>query len=147
MAAADVFNFGDFDLVFEDTLNSGTFVGFCGIQQAEWDRSADISTTMIPDCDPEAPGTPRHFEKSRSATFTGSGTVDAASMVRLNAWWAAKAKRNVRMFRDVSGARGGGYYQGLAILTNIKETGGEHDTWKFSISIMFDGEPSFTASA
>jgi hypothetical protein len=147
MALADYINSSDFNLLFEDTLDSGVFSGFCGVQNAEWARTSDVNTVAVPNCDPALPSENVHYDRTRNAQFTGSGTVDGPTWKRLEAWWAAKARRNVRLFLNVTGARGGGYWQGLARLMNLTMTAAEHDTIKFSFTVMFDGEPAFTAAA
>lgn len=148
MAQAQTITFGKAMIMLGDGASSEAFAAPCGFSDLTMTINFETNTVNVPDCsDPDLAAWLTTDVASQQMTLQGSGVLDKAAMQTWQAWWytAGAVEKNVRWFRDLSSADGGGYFQAPAVLTAYEETGSRGQRWQNSVSIALNGKPSFVA--
>lgn len=97
----------------------GTFVAPCGFTKKALKHSTTSSDTEVPDCDdPDLPANVERAVSALSYQVTGSGVLAAENLALWRAWFQAGESRAIKVEVDDTGANGGGFYTGNAILTD-----------------------------
>lgn len=146
MAKPRTLSFANFKIYVEDPDAPGTYVAPCGFTQKALNFQTESSDTNVPDCDdPEAPAWKERAISALSAQVTGAGVLALDSYSFWRAWFLAAESRNIRVLFDDTGANGGGYYQGAAILTNIgHSTQLQSDGNKAQSQVTLDSDGEWT---
>lgn len=141
--------FSDFVVLLGDGATPENFTAPCGFTKRSLKLSAATSEAVVPDCDdPDAVPWTERLSSSQSAQVSGSGVLAMASL----ATWRARVgvSGNVRVMFDDTGANGGGYYQGAAILSDLSfdsDRTANGGRTQISVTIDNDGEWVWTAAA
>lgn len=149
MAQAKSIRFGKQMILLGDGASSEVFTAPCGFSEITMTVNIESNTVNIPDCDdPDLAAWLATDIVSQQMTLQGSGLLEQDAMQVWHSWWFTNAgeERNVRYFRDLSAASGGGYFQGPATLTAYEETGSRGQRWQSSVGIAFNGKPTFVAA-
>lgn len=135
MARPQTIKFGDFK-VFLGNDDATVFTAPCGFTQKALTISADVATENIPDCDdPDAPAWTGRNVTSLSASVSGSGVLAAESY---DVWVERMTDAVSFPVRVQVGDLG--WWQGLAILSNITHTANLGPKVEASVSLDSDGE-------
>lgn len=123
MAKPRTLSFANFKVLLGDGSSPEMFAAPCGFTQKALTLTAANSGTVVPDCDdPEAPAWEEKGVTSLSAQITGQGVLSMASLSVWREWWSSGLAQNVRLLYDDTGANGGGYWEGPALLTSIGDS-------------------------
>ena len=124
------------------------FAAPCGLTSLTKTTNVETNTVNIPDCtDPDLSSWLGIDEISRQIQLSFGGILNVESLQLWQEWDLAGGYKNVRWFRDLDLADGGGYLQGPALLTAFEETGEEKQRYQISGTITFDGKPTWTDAA
>lgn len=151
MAKPRTLTFSNFKVWIADSASPGVFTAPCGFNQKALNLTAETSDTNVPDCDdPEAPAWTERGVTALSAEVTGQGVMAMGSLEAWREWFLAAESRMVRVEFDDTLANGGGYYQGLAIVTNLGHAvalGSDGNKAQLSVTLVSDGEWTWTDAA
>lgn len=146
MAAAETIKFGEQQLLIGDGADPEVFTAPCGITSLTKSTSTNTSDIDIPDCDdPDLVIWLGIDEVSRRMTLTFSGTLAQQSLALWQEWELNGGFRNVRWFRNLTDPVLRGYLAGSALLTEFEETSEARGRYTFTGTIIFDGQPTWTA--
>ena len=151
MAQAQTFKFGKAVILLSDMGGTPAFTAPCGFEELTMTINIETNNVNIPDCDdPDLAAWLATDIVSKQMTLSGAGVLDKAAMQVWQDWWLNDQPAdevNVRWFRDLSGADGGGYFMAPAILTAYEETGSRGQRWRNSVTLALNGKPTFTAAS
>lgn len=130
----------------EDPASPGTFLRPCGLNNHTATFSKASTEVLIPDCDdPELPAWVGRGVESLDFSATGSGILAAEAV---DTWWEAfnttesiLARIYVGKPTDVANGR---YWQGNIHITSLEIGGERGGRASASISIVSDGELTFS---
>lgn len=143
---AQTIKFGEQQLLIGDNATPEVFGAPCGITSLTKSTSTNTSDIDIPDCDdPDLVIWLGVDEVSKRMTLTFSGTVAQQSLALWQEWELNGGFRNVRWFRNLTNLALRGYLAGPALLTEFEETSEARGRYTFSGTIIFDGQPTWTA--
>jgi len=147
MARAVTAKFEEFVLEVE-TNTPGTYALVCGLTDVTINRSANIDTTEIPDCDNEAlPYAVDRSVRSIEVSVSATGVWAQSSNDMLNDWLYSGTTKNIRV-RNTRAAVGDTETEAgpalLATLTNARAKG---QAVTAEIEIQFNGTPTRTNKA
>lgn len=146
MAQALTVKFGEQQLLIGDGADPEVFTAPCGITSLTKSTSTNTSDIDIPDCDdPDLVIWLGIDEVSRRMTLTFSGTLAQQSLALWQEWELNGGFRNVRWFRNLTDPVLRGYLAGSALLTEFEETSEARGRYTFTGTIIFDGQPTWTA--
>lgn len=147
MAQANTIKFGSTSILLGDGATVETFAAPCGFTSLSMTVNIETNSVNVPDCaDPDLPAWLQSDEVSKQMVLSGSGVLDTAAMQIWDAWVLAGGEKNVRWFRNIDGADGGGYFQAPGILTQYEETGERGQRYTVNIGVTLNGKPAFTAN-
>jgi hypothetical protein len=151
MAQPRTLSFGNFKVYIGSNDSPGTYTAPCGFNQKALTIEAETSDTTVPDCDdPEAISWTERGVTALSATVNGSGVMAMASLELWRTWMLAGTPRTVRVEFDDTGANGGGYYEGDAILQSLGHSvalGSDGNKTQLAVNIVSSGAWTWTAAA
>jgi hypothetical protein len=152
MAQADTIRFGKaFILLSNMVLPTPTFTAPCGFESLALNINIATSDVNIPDCDdPDLAAWLATDVVSKQMSLTGSGVLDTGAMQVWQDWWLndlPEPEVDVRFFRDLSQAKGGGYFQAPGVLTSYGESGQRGQRWQNSVTINLNGKPVWVPAA
>lgn len=147
MARAITANFHEFVLEVE-TETPGTYAKICGLTARGINRTSNMSTSEVPDCDDESlPAAVERAVQSQELTISGSGSWASQSHEMMLDWWYSGATKNIRI-RNTKAAIGDTEIEaGPAYLVNLNNTVNRGEKVSAEIEIQFDGVPTRTAKA
>lgn len=121
----------------ETSAGSGVFTHDCLINTDRGIQfSSDTNTILVPDCDnPDDPAWMERIKDGLSATITGAGVLDKASVAKYDEWMRDSASKNVRVYIGTHG-----YWAGAFHLTGWEVTGSRNEKQQVSITLESDGE-------
>lgn len=135
--------------VLEVEFTTGTWSRICGITDITINRTSQIDTTEVPDCDDESlPLAIERQVRSQEVTVSGTGVYAQSSAKRLIEWQKSGATqptriRNLKALAD--GVPGDIVAEtGPAILVNLNNTRTKGQKVTAEIEIQFDGVPTLT---
>lgn len=148
MAKPLTLSFANFKIWLNDSNSPGVFTAPCGFTQKSLTIDAATSDATVPDCDDqEAPAWTERAVTALSATVNGQGVMAMASLTLWREWMLAAESRIVRVEFDDTGANGGGYYQGNAILQSLGQSvalGSDGNKTQLAVNLVSDGEWTWT---
>lgn len=148
MAQANTIKFGSTSILLGDGASPEVFAAPCGFTSLTMTVNIETNSVNVPDCtDPDLPAWLVSDEVSKQMVLSGQGVLDTDAMQTWDAWLLAGGEKNVRWFRDLTGANGGGYFEAPALLTTYEESGERGQRYSVSIGLTLNGQPSFTAAA
>lgn len=151
MAKPRTLPFGNFKVYLGDGGGPETFSVPCGFTKDSLKLASQTSSTVVPDCDdPDAAAWEEKAVSSLSAQVQGSGVLAMAALATWRAWFLSAASKNVRIMFDDTGANGGGYFQGAAILTDLSfdaDRTANGGRTQISVTIDNDGEWTWVDNA
>jgi hypothetical protein len=111
--------------------------------------TAESNQTRIPDCDdPELISWIKREKTALGATINGAGVLNTPDTEEYFNWWKSTSAKVIRVeLSGVSGANGGGYFQGSFHLTNFEITGDLGEYAQCSVSLESDGEITWVDAA
>lgn len=131
-----------------ETDTPGTYAVICGITTRGVDRTSNMDSAEVPDCDDES--LPLAVEKdvhSQEVTISGSGLYATQSAGVLMDWWYSGATRNIRVHHVKAQVGDTEYESGAAFLSKLSNQATKGNRTTADLSIEFDGVPSRTAKA
>lgn len=146
MAQATTVRFGQQALLIGDGATpTENFTAPCGITSLTKTTNVETNTVNIPDCDdPDLASFLGIDEISRQIQIQFGGVLATEALDMWQEWDLAGGYKNVRWFRDLSAANGGGYLQGSALFTAFEEAGEAKQRYNITGTITFDGKPTWT---
>jgi hypothetical protein len=129
-------------------LTVETFVAPCAFTGRALDFAGDTVDTTVPDCDDvDAPVYVERVLSTKSATVTGEGVLSMGDLAMWRAFFEARESRNCRIVFDLTGAQGGGYYQGKFILTKFTPSSERSGKTTISVELKNDGDVTWVNAA
>lgn len=147
MAQARTIRFGEAYILLQEQDTAAAFVAPCGFETLTMTVNVETNNTNVPDCeDPDLSAWLETDVVSKQMTLEGEGLLDKDAMQMWQDWWlnGGEEPRQVRFFRDVSSADGGGYFQAPAQITAYSETGSRGARWRVSVTLALNGKPVWT---
>ncbi|UXN62907.1 phage tail protein [Phyllobacterium sp. A18/5-2] len=147
MARAITENFHEFVLEIE-TETPGTYAALCGLTSRGINRTSNMSTSEVPDCENEAlPAAVERAVQSQEVTVSGSGVWAQTSHELMLDWWYSGATKNVRIKNTKAAVGDTEIEAGAAYLVSISNQAERGQKVTAEISVEFDGIPTRTAKA
>lgn len=145
MAQAKSIKFGQIMMLIGDGETDEQFEAPCGFETLSLVVNIETNTTNVPDCeDPDLPSWLVSDEVSKQMVLSGEGVMDTDAMQKWQEWLMDGGEKNVRWFKDLPSAAGGGYWQAPGILTTYEENGERGQRWRQNIGITLNGKPVWT---
>ncbi|MBB95582.1 MAG: hypothetical protein CML68_13455 [Rhodobacteraceae bacterium] len=150
MAVADTLSYDEMVLEVEFTAESGTYTKICGITGVTINRSANVTTSEIPDCDDETvPHSVVRDVRSIEVTASGTGVWAMSSHPAMHDWFYSGASKNARLRNtkvESEGTSGDPYQEsGPAILASLSnERPDDKGRVTAQVEIQFSGTPTVT---
>jgi len=148
MAKATTAKFEELILEFE-TDTPGSYAPICGLIDVTINRTSNVDTTEVPDCDDES--LPLSLEKqvrSQEVTISATGVWALQSNKRMLEWWYSGATKNIRVRNakaENDGSQGEPYAEsGPALLASLNNSRTKGQAVMAEIEIQFDGLPTVT---
>jgi hypothetical protein len=102
--------------------------------------SGSSSDQVIPDCTtPDEPGWVIRTVDGLTASITGAGVVDTASLATFWTWFNSAIEKNIRVKVDVPLADSGGHWAMKAVLTDFSVSGTRNEKASFDCTILSSG--------
>lgn len=147
MARAITENFHEFILEVE-TETPGTYAALCGLTSRGINRTSNMSTSEVPDCDDESlPAAVERAVQSQEVTVSGSGVWAQTSHELMLDWWYSGATKNVRIKNTKAAVGDTEIEAGPAYLVSINNQAERGTKVTAEIEVEFDGVPVRTAKA
>ena len=106
---------------------------------------ADTNEFIVPDCDnPDDPAWKEVVKDGLSATISGSGLLHTTNTETWFNWLKSSATKNCRVVINVLAGVGGGYFSGAFHLTAFEITGNRGEKAQVSVTMVSDGEITWT---
>jgi hypothetical protein len=138
--------FGNFKVYLGDGATPEVFSLPCGFTKESLKISNASSSTVVPDCDdPMAAAWEERAVSAISAQVSGSGVLAMAALATWRAWALSGQSKNIRVMFDDTGANGGGYFQGAAILSDwSSDADRTANGGRTQISVTIDNDGEWT---
>ncbi|WP_454914984.1 phage tail tube protein [Xanthobacter sediminis] len=127
-----------------DGASPEVFAFPCGLTTTGLNRSAETSSTAVPDCaDPDAPAWTENEVSTMSWEASGSGVLAAESVATWDDWHASGLEKNAQIDLGTA-ANDGRRYTGAALLTAYNITGERGQ--KVNVEVTITGTGPLTAA-
>lgn len=147
MARATTENFHQMVVEIE-TDTPGVYSKICGVTSRSVNRTSNMSTSEVPDCDDESlPASVERAVQSQEVTISGTGVWASQSHGTMLNWWYSGATKNIRVGHLNAAVGETEYESGPAYLASINNTAERGSKVTSEIEIQFDGLPTRTAKA
>lgn len=132
-----------------ETETPGVYAAICGLIDVTINRTSNVDTAEIPDCDDESlPLSVERQVRSQEVTVSGTGVWALQSHEMLMDWFYSSAAKNIRIRNakvENDGDPGETYAEtGPALLTTLNNSRTKGQKVTAEIEIQFDGVPSRT---
>jgi hypothetical protein len=147
MARATTQKYEELVLEVEFVPLSGTYAAVCGMIDVTINRTSNIDTAEVPDCDDESlPLAVERQVRSQEVNVSATGVWALQSHQNLMGWWRSGATRNVRI-RNVKAQNDGAsgdttIESGPALLANLNNARTKGQKVTAEIEVQFDGVPA-----
>lgn len=142
MVRAVTENFHEMVLEVETTPGSGVFVKICGINSRTVNRTSNMSTSEIPDCNDESlPSAVERAVQSQEVIIPATGIWAAQSHGMMMDWWYSGATKNIRVGHLKADPGDTEYETGPAYLVNLNNVAERGTKVSAEFEIQFDGLP------
>lgn len=147
MARAQTAKYEEFILELETTPESGTYDNICGLTDVTINRTSNVDTSEIPDCDDESlPLSIERQVRSQEVTVSATGVWAATSHDQLMDWWRSGTTLNARIrnaYVETNGTSGEIYAEaGPALLVTLNNARTKGQKVTAELEIQFDGVPT-----
>lgn len=131
-----------------ETITPGTYAKICGLTDVTINRTANVDTVEIPDCDNEAlPHSLERQVRNVEVTISATGVWAQSSQDMLKTWFYSGATKNIRL-RDTKASVGDVETEaGAALLVSLNNSRTKGQKVTAEIEIQFDGTPTRTDKA
>lgn len=148
MARATTATFDKLVVEVEWVNGSGTYSRWCGLTSRGINRTSNMESSEVPDCDDETlPSALEKSVRSQEVTIAGSGVWAAQSHGNAMDWYYSGATKNIRVQHANAEAGDTEYESGQAYLVTLNNTVEKGQKVQAEISIEFDGMPTRTAAS
>ena len=149
MARAQTAKYEELVLEVEWTPASGTYVSVCGLTDVTINRTSQIDTTEVPDCDDESlPLAIERQVRSQEVIVSATGVWANQSHANMHDWWYAGTTLNARIrnaYVEANGTTGDPSIEtGPAILATLNNARTKGQKVTADVEIQFDGVPTVT---
>src|SRR5689334_7431613 len=146
MAQPDIIRGTYFALMLGDGGGPETFTALCGITTRDFTHGHNTSDKFTRDCaDPENVPVRRLIVTGEQWDLTGSGTLNRAQLATIQDADDGQTHNWRYVFTEpADDLVYQGYYQGPAIITSLKITGGDDDFATIDITLASDGQWNWT---
>lgn len=136
-------------LVLETSDNGGTtWSRICGLTDVEINRTANLDTVEVPDCDDESlPFGVERQVRSLEFNISGTGVWAQESHGTMMDWFYSSASKDVRIGHLNADSGDTEYEEGSGYLTNLSNSRTKGQKVTASIEVQFDGTPTRVAKA
>lgn len=136
-------------LVLETSDNGGTtWSRICGLTDVEINRTANLDTVEVPDCDDESlPFGVERQVRSLEFNISGTGVWAQESHGTMMDWFYSSASKDVRIGHLNADSGDTEYEEGSGYLTNLSNSRTKGQKITASIEVQFDGTPTRVAKA
>lgn len=146
MARATTENFHEMVVEVETTPGSGVYSKLCGLTGNALNRTHNMATTEVPDCDDESlPAAVERAVQSSEVTLSGTGVWASQSHGTMMDWWYSGATKNIRVGHLKANPGDTEYESGPAYLASLNHSRERGQKVTAEIEIQFDGLPTRTA--
>ena len=150
MSYADTMRYEQMILEVETTPASGTYAALCGLTDVTINRTSNIDTTEIPDCNDESlPLSIERAVRSQEVTISATGVWALQSHETIMDWWYGGSTLNIRLRNakvEADGVAGDTETEaGPAILVSLNNSRTKGQKVTAELEINFDGVPTRTA--
>jgi predicted secreted protein len=147
MTRAVTANFHEMVLEVE-TETPGTYARICGLTSRGINRSHNMQTSEVPDCDDESlPAAVERAVQSSEVTVSASGIWAAQSHEMVLDWWNTGQPKNIRIGHLKAEVGDTEYEEGAAYLVSLNNVAERGSKVTAEMEIQFDGIPTRTAMA
>lgn len=148
MARATTAKYEEFILEVE-TDTPGMYAAICGLIDVSINRTSNVDTAEIPDCDDESlPLSLERQVRSQEVTISGTGVWALQSNEMMLDWWYSGAAKNIRLRNakaEADGEEGTPFAEsGPALLATLNNSRTKGQKVTAEIEIQFDGVPTIT---
>lgn len=138
------------EVEFDPVANAGNFSTICGLVDVTMNRTSNVDTTEVPDCDDESlPMAIERAVRSQEVTISATGVWALTSNPKLDAWWRSGTTLNTRLRNtraEDDGLTGDPTAEtGPALLVSINNARTKGQKVTAEVEIQFDGVPDVTA--
>lgn len=135
------------DVVLDDAAPT-VFTALCGITDVTVNRTSNVDTSEIPDCDDESlPMSLERQVRSQEVTVSGNGVFATQSWDELLKWWRSGSTKEVRIRNMAVGTGDIQIERGPALLTTLNQGRTKGQKVTAEIEIQFDGVPTTAVAA
>lgn len=130
------------EMILEVEDASGAYVPICGLVDVTINRTSNVDTSEVPDCDDESlPMALERQVRSQEVTISASGVWASQSQDMLKNWFYSGALKNIQL-RDAAAAVGEAAVEsGPALLTTLNNSRTKGQKVSAEIELQFDGVP------
>lgn len=147
MAKAITEAFHEMVLEVEDAT-PGTWLKICGLTERGVNRTHNMQTTEVPDCDDESlPASLERAVQSSEVTIAANGVWAAQSHELVMDWWYSGQKQNIRVQNVLAETGDTEFETGMAYLTSLNNVAARGQKVTADMTIEFDGLPTRTPAA
>lgn len=147
MARAVTENFHEMVIEIETEV-AGTWSKICGMTSNAVNRTSNMATTEVTDCDDESlPAAVERAVQSQEVTLSGTGSWAQQNHGIMMDWWYSGATKNIRVGHLKAKAGETEYETGPAYLANLNHSRERGQKVTAEIEIQFDGLPTRTPAA
>lgn len=145
MAQATTIRFGKQTVLIGDGASPEVFTAPCGFTSLTRTININLQEVNIPDCsDPDLASWLASDEESRQMIISGQGVLAEEALSVWDDWSINGGEKNVRWNRITADNTLDGYWQGPCTLAAYEETGQRGTRWQVSVTINFNGAPTWT---
>lgn len=151
MARANTAKYEEF-LLEIDILEDGSFSTLCGLTDVTINRTSNIDTTEVPDCDDESlPLAIERAVRSQEVSISATGVWALGSSGAMMDWWYSGGTKPTRLRNakiETEGATGDTSAEtGPALLVTLNNSRTKGQKVTAEVEIQFDGVPARTTTA
>lgn len=137
------------EVEFDPAGAEGVYTPMCGLIDVTINRTSNVDTSEIPDCDDESlPLSIERQVRSQEVTASATGVWALQSHQKMMAWWRSGATLNARLRNakvEADGETGDIYEEsGPALLVNLNNSRTKGQKVTAEINIQWDGVPDVT---
>jgi hypothetical protein len=124
----------------------GTWIKICGLTSRGINRTHNMQTSEVPDCDDESlPAAVERAVQSSEATVSASGIWAQQSHELVLQWWNSGQTKNIRIGHLEAAVGDTQYETGPAYLVTLSNEAVRGTKVTAEMEIQFDGLPTHTA--
>ena len=128
-----------------DGASPEVFAAPCGITTKAFNFASAVNEVDLVDCDdPDAVGWVANEKRNRSLTISASGVLDTTVLDTYRDFHGDVDSRNCQLQVNVASGVGGGYWSGAFHLTGFNVTGTHGEKILVDLSLVSDGEVTWT---